>query len=106
MKIDNSRPDFDPRVGADKADKADGVQKSAAADKARQAAQVARSAGGDKVNVSPDAQLASKAIAAAREASDVRPDVVARAKELLADGKVGSDPDKLADAMLKGLLDS
>jgi len=103
MKIDNSRPNFDPTVGADKAD---GVQKSAAADKARQAARVAASGGADKVDVSPDAQLASKAIAAAKEAPDVRPDAVARAKELLANGKVGSDPDKLADAMLKGLLDS
>jgi flagellar biosynthesis anti-sigma factor FlgM len=103
MKIDNSRPDFDPTVAADKAD---GAQRSAAADKARQAAQVAISGGADRVNVSPDAQLASQAIAAAKEAPDVRPDAVARAKALLADGKLGSDPDKLADAMLKGLLDS
>jgi anti-sigma28 factor (negative regulator of flagellin synthesis) len=58
----------------------------------------------DHVSVSGDAKLASKAIEAAAKASDIRPEVVARAKALLASGKVGNDPHRLADAIILGLL--
>lgn len=65
-------------------------------------------AGGDAVQVSGDAQLVARA---AGEVGDVagqdvvRPDVVARAREALANGEVGADLERLADRLIDGMLD-
>lgn len=59
----------------------------------------------DAVRVSGDAQLAASAAARADTLDDVRPDVVARAKEALAKGEVGADLDRLATRIIDGLLD-
>ena len=98
MKIEGNRPNFDT-VQTDRVDSKRGVNP---------AAKDATSAAGgtDQVRVSSDVQLASTAIQAANQASDVRPDVVARAKALLADGKIGADPQALADKMIDRALDS
>jgi len=61
--------------------------------------------GGDAVRVSGDAQLAATAATRAADLDDVRPDVVARAKEALAKGEVGADLDRLANRIIDGLLD-
>ena len=57
-------------------------------------------AGGDGMRLSPDAQLLQTALVAAKQAPDIRPDVVERMRALLADGKIGHDLGKLADAMI------
>jgi flagellar biosynthesis anti-sigma factor FlgM len=98
MKIDSNRPNFDTSpVGQADATKASDVKSAGAS---------ATSRGADQVSVSPAAQFASSAIAAASSAPDVRPDVVERAKALLADGKIGDDPHRLADAMIDRALES
>ena len=98
MRIDSNRPNFD----AAPAGKVDATQttdvKSAGSRTADRRA--------DQVSVSPAAQFASNAIAAAGSAPDVRPDVVERAKALLADGKIGDDPHRLADALIDRALES
>ena len=62
-------------------------------------------ASGDHVQVSSAAQLASTAIAAANSGPAVRPDVVERAKALLASGNLGADANKLADALIDRTID-
>jgi flagellar biosynthesis anti-sigma factor FlgM len=61
-------------------------------------------AGADQFVVSTDAKLANTALDAAEKSSDIRPEVVARAKALLAEGKLGSDPHRLADALIDSIL--
>ena len=68
-------------------------------------AQGGRSAGGDRVNLSADGALAARAMKAASEASDVREDVVERAKARLASGELGRDLDALADSLIDRLLE-
>jgi anti-sigma28 factor (negative regulator of flagellin synthesis) len=62
------------------------------------------SASPGQFGVSADAKLTTWAIDAARQASDIRPDVVARVKALLAAGKVGNDARRLADALIDSLI--
>ena len=54
----------------------------------------------DGMRLSPDAQLLQTALVAAKQAPDVRADVVERMRALLAEGKVGNDLAKLADALI------
>src|SRR3954469_4176594 len=68
------------------------------------AAKASSSASPDQFSVSADAKLASAAIDAVKQASDIRPEVVARAKALLAEGKIGNDAHRLADALIDSLI--
>ncbi|MGE3507444.1 MAG: hypothetical protein AB7N65_00995 [Vicinamibacterales bacterium] len=95
MKIEGHRPTFDPSLErVDQKKTAD----AAAADAARKS--------GDQLRVSAEAQLANEAVKLATESSDVRPDVVARAKTLLDAGLVGNDPHAIADALITSALES
>jgi len=60
---------------------------------------------GDRVELSSDAQLASKAVKAAEDAPAIRQDVVARARQKLMDGQIGNDTLKLADRLIDHLLE-
>ena len=97
MRIDNNQTNFDPTANAERTSAA---QQSSSAQGSAASAKPAA----DQVRLSPDAQLASSAIAAAAAQPDVRPDVVARAKALLADGQVGNDPERLADKLIDSAL--
>jgi len=97
MKIDGNQPNLDAQAAAR-------LESTRVADtKTRDAA--ARAGGTDQVSVSADVQLATAAIAAAQQTSDIRPDVVERAKALLADGQVGANPHALADKLIDRALE-
>lgn len=95
MKIEGDRPSFDPTLGRVDQNKA---AETAGADKTRASA--------DRIRVSAEAQLANEAVKLAIESSDVRPDVVARAKKLFDAGLVGSDANVIADALIKSASES
>jgi len=95
MKIDNGQTNFDPTVRAAQTEKTHPGH----AHRSGKAA-----AGQDTASVSDAVQFASQAISASQAAPDVRPDVVERARQLLADGKVGNDPQRLADKIIDHLL--
>jgi flagellar biosynthesis anti-sigma factor FlgM len=59
----------------------------------------------DQVRVSTTSQLAAAAASAAEQASEVRPEVVERARKLLASGELGRDADRLADALIDRTID-
>ena len=99
MKIDNNQTNFDPTLGSGQVD---GVKHTGASKTGKAGA----AAGQDTVKVSSQAQFASQAIAASQSAPDVRPDVVARAKQLMLDGKIGTDPYALADKLIDHALDA
>lgn len=65
----------------------------------------ARPAGSDRVEVSADAALMREAVKAAQDAPDVRSEKVEAAKKALADGTLGADAGKLADALLSKMTD-
>ena len=100
MKIDNGQTNFDPTARAAQADNVKHGRHHGGTHKTSATAQ------NDSVSVSPAAQFANQAISASQSSPDVRPDVVARARQLLADGKVGNDPYRLADALIDHALDS
>jgi flagellar biosynthesis anti-sigma factor FlgM len=102
MKIDNNQTNFDPTL---RSGQAEGVKKHHHGHGSK-AAKAGDADGQDSVKVSSAAQFASQAIAASQSAPDVRPDVVARAKQLLLDGKIGNDPHRLADKLIDHALDS
>jgi flagellar biosynthesis anti-sigma factor FlgM len=54
----------------------------------------------DAVTLSDDAQLMRTAMEAARQAPDIRPDVVARMRAALNNGEIGQDAGKLADSII------
>lgn len=97
MKIDPNRIDLTQpdkvRTDAVRDERPAGVERPTAASRA------------DHVHVSGTSQLAAAAAAAALEASDIRPDAVARGKALLASGDLGKDPARLADALLDAVID-
>ena len=99
MKIDNNQTNFDPTL---RSGQAEGVKNTGASKTGKTGAV----AGQDSVKVSSAAQFASQAIAASQSAPDVRPDVVARAKQMMLDGKIGADPHALADKLIDHALDS
>jgi flagellar biosynthesis anti-sigma factor FlgM len=95
MKIDSNRPEFDTTpAGKVEATRTNELK----------AGVKAHPSVSDKVSVSSGAQLANNAIEAAKKASDVRAEVVDRARALLASGKLGNDSKRLADALINGLL--
>ena len=64
----------------------------------------AKAAKADRVEVSSDAALMSSAVQAATEAPAIRSDKVEAAKKALADGTLGADAGKLADALIDDIL--
>jgi flagellar biosynthesis anti-sigma factor FlgM len=60
----------------------------------------------DRFEKSPDAQLAEMAVRAATTSPDIRPEVVERAKKMLASGELGANTERLADRMIDSLLGS
>jgi flagellar biosynthesis anti-sigma factor FlgM len=90
MKIDNNRANFDRVEHA----------KSPATDAAAGKGKPESVAGGDTVRLSSNAQFATSVASAAERAPEIRHHKVERAKALLADGSLGSDPLKLADALI------
>ena len=99
MKIDNGQTNFDPSVTAAKTE---GVHTH----HGHKFGKAGAASGQDTVSVSSSMQFATAAISASNQSPDVRPDEVARAKQLLADGKVGNDPYRLADSLIDHALDS
>ncbi len=98
MKIEGNLPNFGTPL-AGRVDAAEAAEGKAPGARAVQQ-------GRDEVTVSADAQLASSAVEAAKLASDVRPDAVARGKALLESGKLGTDTNGLADALIDRMLNS
>lgn len=95
MKIEGHRPGFDPSL--DRVDQKKAAE-TAAADASRKSV--------DQIRVSAEAQLANEAVKLANEGSDVRPEIVARAKKLYEAGLVGNDASAIADALIKDALES
>jgi anti-sigma28 factor (negative regulator of flagellin synthesis) len=93
MKIDSTGSNFDSAVQAARAESAKRAEAAAAG-------RVAEDKQADAVRVSPEAQLAAKAVAAANQPDELRADVVDRAKKLLASGELGKDANRLADAII------
>lgn len=58
----------------------------------------------DRVDVSPDAQLMSAALAATENAPVIRTELVERLRQKLNAGEVGRDSGKLADRLIDDLL--
>lgn len=95
MKIENQRADLE-RAGA--------ARTEATTTKPANTARPGATDGPDQVRVSSGAQLASTAASAAERTSDVRPEVVERAKAAMARGDVGNNPERLADALIDRVL--
>lgn len=96
MKIEGNRPNLES-IAAQRLDKA-------LAD-ARQASQTSKPATQDRVELSPDAALASTAVATVAEATpQIRTELVARMRALLEAGSLG-DPGSIADAMLNRMME-
>ncbi len=91
MKIDIDRANFD------RVEHAKSPATEAAAGKGATPEAVA---GGDTVRLSSNAQFATTAVNAAERSPEIRQDKIERAQALLADGSLGSDPLKLADALI------
>ena len=76
-----------------------------AADEVRQAAKPSASPS-DAVKLSHTLKLADDAVRAAAMSGDVRPEAVARARELMSTGQLGADSEALADRIIHSLLES
>jgi flagellar biosynthesis anti-sigma factor FlgM len=92
MRIDNNRANFD-RIENAKSTAAEAAAKNGGSKGSGQV-------GGDTVKLSSVAQFATSAVSAAANAPEIRQDKVERAKALIADGTLGNDPLKLADALI------
>ncbi len=60
----------------------------------------------DAVSLSSDLRLANEAVRAAALAGDVRPEAVAKAMRLIADGNLGTDLDRLADRIIDSIAEA
>lgn len=60
----------------------------------------------DEVRLSPSLRLADEAVKAAAISGDVRPAAVARARALLATGRIGADLEHLADKIISSLTET
>src|SRR5688572_29022403 len=65
----------------------------------------AKAAKADRVELSSDAALLNSAAQGAQEATPIRSDKVEAAKKALAEGTLGADAGKLADALIDHMLD-
>ncbi len=92
MKVDNSRPAYGTAgpYGVDTPAARSSTQASTG------------SPASDTLSISGDVELAARAMAAAKDAPDIRPEAVARGKALLAKGV---DVEALSDAMLTRFLE-
>jgi len=81
------------------------VDRAEAAKATERAQNQAKAAKADRVEVSSDAALMHSAVQAANDAPAVRADKVEAAKKALADGSLGADAGKLADALIDHMLD-
>jgi flagellar biosynthesis anti-sigma factor FlgM len=81
----------------------DRVDANKTADRANKPAVTAGKA--DRVEVSKDAEFVNTAVQAAHETPAIREDKVAAAKKALADGTLGHDAGRLADALIDHMLD-
>ena len=99
MKIEGNRPNQVSR-----SDEAQSAQQAERARSGRSEKGRAVEAGADRVEVSSDARLMSSALQQAQKAPAIRQDVVERARQKLAAGEVGNDPQRLADRMIDSLL--
>ena len=97
MKIEGNRPNVDAAA----AGKLEGARASSSKGKDR-----AGRANGDAVTVSPDVELAQRAIDSANQPASIRPDAVSRGKALVASGSLGRDAGALADTLIQRLLDN
>jgi flagellar biosynthesis anti-sigma factor FlgM len=59
----------------------------------------------DCIDVTQDAEFVNRAVQAAIQAPAIRQDKVEQAKKALADGTLGADAAKLADAIIDRMLD-
>lgn len=83
----------------------DATRRSGGADAGSKRVADTKSKGGsDRVELSGDAALRSAALKAATSAPEIRTDLVERMRQKLAEGKVGNDAHKLADAIIDDLL--
>lgn len=96
MKIDPNRPAGDT-------DATSRLDKTGQAERAKTGTGPAMTSK-DRVEVSADAKLLNDALKAAQDSSDIRPDVVERAKTLLESGELGRDSHALADRLIGGML--
>lgn len=97
MKINQNRADLDT-VGTVR-------QEPVRDERATAAERATTDKATDQVRVSTTSQLAAAAASAAEQAPDVRPDVVERARKLLASGELGRDAERLADALIDNAID-
>jgi flagellar biosynthesis anti-sigma factor FlgM len=65
----------------------------------------ANAAKADPVELSSDAPLPNSEVQGAKGATPIRPDKVEAAKKALADGTLGADAGKLADALIDHVMD-
>jgi len=80
----------------------DRIESGRQPDRANKPAVVAKT---DRVEVSKDAAFVNEAVQAAHETPAIREDKVAQAKKAIADGTLGADAGKLADALIDHMLD-
>lgn len=81
------------------------IDRAEAAKATERAQNQAKAAKADRVEVSSDAALMNSAVQAANDAPAVRADKVEAAKKALADGSLGADAGKLAEALIDHMLD-
>ena len=81
------------------------VDRAEAAKATERAQNQAKAAKADRVEVSSDAALMNSAVQAANDVPAVRADKVEAAKKALANGSLGADAGKLADALIDHMLD-
>lgn len=98
MKIDGNRP----AAGSEATE----ASKKTAGDKRAQRTGIERPAGEnrDRVEVSPDAQLMTAALDAAKKTPAIRTELVERLRQKLNAGELGKDSAKLADRLIDDLL--
>ena len=81
------------------------VERTETAKSTDRAQNQAKAAKADRVEVSSDAALMNAAAQAASDAPAVRADKVEAAKKALADGSLGADAGKLAEALIDHMMD-
>jgi flagellar biosynthesis anti-sigma factor FlgM len=64
----------------------------------------AKAAGADRVELSSDTALPNPAVERAEEPTPIRSDKIDAAKKALADGTLGADAGKLADALIEHMM--
>lgn len=94
----------DTQANAAQSSLAAAVESTRQTDAKATAAAGARGRTVDEVQLSAGAQFASTTFAVARNSPDIRPDVVARAEAMMAAGRIGADPIRLADTLIDAAI--